>query len=57
MSAGKRVLSIMRSTEFRTAIDNLPAYAVKEAGAIKAVREVFKSDEQGRSGRSKRAST
>jgi molybdate transport repressor ModE-like protein len=40
----QRVLSIMRSTEFRTAIDSLPGYAVKDAGDIKTVREVFRSD-------------
>jgi hypothetical protein len=40
----QRVLSIMRSTEFRTAIDSLPGYAVKDAGDIKTVLEVFRSD-------------
>ncbi len=38
----KRVLAIMRSTEFHAAISALPGYAVREAGSIKTVREVFR---------------
>jgi molybdate transport repressor ModE-like protein len=38
----KRVLSILRSREFHAAISELPGYAIKDAGSIKTVREVFR---------------
>jgi molybdate transport repressor ModE-like protein len=38
----KRVLSILRSPEFHTAISELPGYTAKDTGAIKPVREVFR---------------
>ncbi len=37
----KRVLAIMRSEEFQTAISQLPGYRCKDAGVVKTVREVF----------------
>jgi molybdate transport repressor ModE-like protein len=42
LDAMKRVLSIMRSPAFHAAISGLPGYAVKEAGSIKTVAEVFR---------------
>jgi molybdate transport repressor ModE-like protein len=41
LEAMKRVLSIMRGAAFHAAISTLPGYAVKDAGSIKTVREVF----------------
>jgi molybdate transport repressor ModE-like protein len=38
----KRVLSILRSPEFHDATSKLPGYTPKDAGLIKAVREVFR---------------
>jgi molybdate-binding protein len=38
----KRVLAVMRSAEFQTAVAALPGYAVKDAGVVKSVREVFR---------------
>jgi molybdate transport repressor ModE-like protein len=40
----KRVLAVMRSPEFHTAVSALPGYAVKDAGMVKAVRDVFRKD-------------
>jgi molybdate transport repressor ModE-like protein len=37
----KRVLTAMRSNEFRDAISELPGYRCKDAGAIKTIREAF----------------
>ena len=37
----KRVLSIMRSTEFAHAIAQLPGYTARASGAIRTVKEVF----------------
>jgi molybdate transport repressor ModE-like protein len=37
----KRVLTVMRSHEFRDAISELPGYRCKDAGAIKTVRQAF----------------
>src|SRR5579863_2625770 len=37
----KRVLAIMRSEEFQTAVSRLPGYRCKDAGVVKTVREVF----------------
>ena len=34
--------SLMRSAEFHEAISGLPGYAVKDAGSIKTVGEVFR---------------
>ena len=42
LEAMKRVLSIMRSPAFHAAISGLPGYAVKDAGSIKTVAEVFR---------------
>ena len=43
--AMQRVLAVMRGQEFHTAISQLPGYRVKEAGAIKTIREVFRKSE------------
>ena len=37
----KRVLAVMRSEEFQTAVSQLPGYRCKDAGTVKTVREVF----------------
>ncbi len=37
----KRVLAIMRSEEFQTAISKLPGYRCKDAGVVKTVQEAF----------------
>lgn len=37
----KRVLAIMHSEEFQTAITQLPGYRCKDAGAVKTLREAF----------------
>jgi molybdate transport repressor ModE-like protein len=37
----KRVLAIMRSEEFQTAISKLPGYKCKDAGVVKTVQEAF----------------
>jgi len=37
----KRVLAIMRSEEFQTAISQLPGYRCKDAGVVKTVQEAF----------------
>jgi molybdate-binding protein len=41
----QRVLTIMRSEEFQTAVSQLPGYRCKDAGAVKTMREVFQSAE------------
>jgi molybdate transport repressor ModE-like protein len=38
----KRVLSIMRSEEFQTAISKLPGYRPNDAGVVKTIEEVFR---------------
>ncbi len=38
----QRVLSLMRSSEFQDAIGLLPGYTVRDAGVVKAVRDVFR---------------
>ncbi len=40
--AVRRVLAIMRSDEFRTAISQTPGYQVTDPGEIKTIREVFR---------------
>jgi molybdate transport repressor ModE-like protein len=45
LEAMKRVLSIMRSEEFQTAISQLPGYRIKDAGSVKTVNEVFRQSE------------
>ena len=42
LDAIKRVLSIMRSEEFQTAIAQLPGYRTKDAGSVKTIKEVFR---------------
>ncbi len=42
LEAVQRVLSVMRGHEFHAAINQLPGYQVKEAGAIKTISEVFR---------------
>jgi molybdate transport repressor ModE-like protein len=37
----KRVLTVLRSNEFRDAISELPGYRCKDAGVIKTIREAF----------------
>jgi molybdate transport repressor ModE-like protein len=37
----KRVLAIMRSEEFQTAISQLPGYRCKDAGVVKTVQQAF----------------
>jgi molybdate-binding protein len=37
----KRVLAVMRSSEFRNAISELPGYRCTDAGAIKTIREAL----------------
>lgn len=39
--AMKRVLAVVRSEEFQTAISRLPGYKTSDAGMVKAVKEVF----------------
>ena len=41
-SAVQRVLTIMRSEEFRDAVAQLPGYAVRDPGQIKTLREAFR---------------
>lgn len=41
-NAVQRVLAIMRSEAFHTAIAEIPGYAVKDAGQIKSLREGFR---------------
>jgi len=41
-AAVQRVLSVMRSEEFHSAISQLPGYHVKDAGAIKTISQVFR---------------
>jgi molybdate transport repressor ModE-like protein len=41
--AMRRILSVMRSAEFHAAITALPGYAVKDAGIIKPLREIFRT--------------
>src|ERR1700722_10355264 len=41
LEAMKRVLSIMRGTEFQEAISQLPGYKLKDAGSVKTVKEAF----------------
>jgi molybdate transport repressor ModE-like protein len=38
----KRVLTVMRSPEFRAAVAALPGYVAKDPGVVKAVRDVFR---------------
>lgn len=40
----KRILAVMRSTEFNTAISGLPGYAARDAGVVKPVQEVFRKE-------------
>ena len=40
----QRVLAVMRSAEFQAAVAALPGYAPKDAGLIKPISEVFRSD-------------
>ncbi|HEX3846721.1 MAG TPA: substrate-binding domain-containing protein [Steroidobacteraceae bacterium] len=44
LEAMKRVVEIMKSTEFHQAISVLPGYAVQDAGSIKTVKEVFREE-------------
>jgi molybdate transport repressor ModE-like protein len=39
----KRVLAIMASEEFRSAVSQLPGYAIQNAGQIKTIREAFQT--------------
>jgi molybdate transport repressor ModE-like protein len=41
----KRILTILRGAEFHAAISALPGYAIKDAGVVKPVREVFRKAE------------
>ncbi len=45
----KRVLEVMRSEEFRTAISQLPGYRCKDAGVVKTIGEAFGPPLRGRS--------
>lgn len=38
----KRVLSIMKSSQFHTAVAQLPGYTAKDAGLVKTVKEAFR---------------
>jgi molybdate transport repressor ModE-like protein len=42
LDAMKRVLAIMRSDEFQTAIAQLPGYRTEDSGSVKTVNEVFR---------------
>jgi hypothetical protein len=39
----KCVLAVMRGEEFRVAVSELPGYAARDAGVVKPVRDVFRS--------------
>ena len=41
----QRVLSIMQSPAFHSAISALPGYAIRNAGTVRSVREVFRNDD------------
>ena len=44
-AAMKRVLAIVRGSEFQTAISKLPGYKTSEPGVVKTVKEVFRRPE------------
>jgi molybdate transport repressor ModE-like protein len=41
----QRVLSIMQSAAFHAAISALPGYAIRNAGTVRSVREVFRNED------------
>jgi molybdate transport repressor ModE-like protein len=41
--AVKRVLEVMRSSEFQDGVAQLPGYAIKDAGVVKGIREALRS--------------
>jgi molybdate transport repressor ModE-like protein len=46
VEAMKRVLSIMRGTEFQAAVSQLPGYRLNDAGSVKTVKEAFQQSEE-----------